>query len=211
MDEWMPTFLQKQSDAGNITPAGIAHMLCQDLTSAWDKGTDAQIMSYGGILHIAGYVVESGINHPECWSVRNREEQTAKSGSYVMVTTGEFVAIEHFWTQYQQDAALRESIQSGSHWQYINGSHLARRGLGIILDYLHRALNEVWSTKSLEGIDGSQSLFRSPRSIEEVRELGEFYLRGACLLYRLSDYKIAVIGGEIQSEMIPVPLSTSGL
>ena len=206
MDGWMPIFLQKQSDAGNITPAGIAQALRKDLTSAWDEGTDAQIMKYGGILHVAGYTVESGISHPECWSVRNREEQPNSAGIYVMVTTGEFMAIEHFWTKYQQDAALKASIQSGSPWHYINGSHLGRRGLGVILEHLYRGLNEVWSINSLEGINGPQSLFRSPRSIEEVREIGEFYLRGACLLYRLSDYKIAVIGGEIQSEMIPVPL-----
>ena len=53
---------------------------------------------WGSMVHIAGYVKQSGLSHPEFYFVRNIHQMDAVTGEYLDFRD-QFLVNEHFWTR----------------------------------------------------------------------------------------------------------------
>ena len=66
MDKWMPTFIDNQS---KITGLDLK-TFCYNLKDAIQSSMTKAEKDCGSIIHVAGYVEENGLNHPEFWHTR---------------------------------------------------------------------------------------------------------------------------------------------
>ena len=80
----------------------------------------------GSMVHIAGYVQEKGLYHPEFYFVRN-VHGIGNSGEYTDIRS-DFAVSEDFWTRDCPKSNLMEAFERDVYQLYINGYPEGRIG-----------------------------------------------------------------------------------
>jgi hypothetical protein len=150
----------------------------------------------GYMVHLAGYVKSQGQFHPEFWFIRNTEGIDPHSGEYVG-RTSKFEIGEDFWSRDWIEHELADKFSRGEGWIYVNGFPAARIGLVNLVMHLGTFLQGLWSQPNWG--------FRQPRTISEEEIIARLYMENMCALFRVSDYAAPVVGGTVQSCVIPLP------
>lgn len=200
MADWMPDFIIRQSEIPGINLNIFSHNLKTEL----EKTMTSDEKKGGSIIHIAGYVTENGLSHPEFWFVRNIHRIDQQTGYYKDIDD-KFEISEDFWTRDCQAETFskswadptRNAIQT-----YFNGFSPGRIGYYAVSSELRRFFNYMWNNKSWK--------FRPPQSIEETEILLKNYMQIIDTLFVLSEYKARYIGGTIQTLVIKPPSSLAG-
>jgi hypothetical protein len=192
MDQWMNDFIQRQAVlrvsplskfANNLKVELEAHMLPEEKQN-------------GSMVHIAGYIEENGLSHPEFWFVRNVTGIDPNTGEYTG-TSPQFQVSEDFWSRDCPRYKMIEAFQKGNYFIYINGFASGRIGFNLLQSELNPFFQKIWSNPNWK--------FRPPQSIEESRMFIELYIQTIITLFRVSDYPAPYIGGGIQTLVISRP------
>lgn len=195
MDVWMPNFIQQQSNVPGLDLKTFSNNLKDTLQS---KMTREQKMG-GSIIHIAGYVEESGVSHPEFWFVRNVHKMDPKTGEYTDIDEN-FEISEDFWTRDYKNANLKDVFQNPiyfAHQIYVNGFTPGRIGFNVIKKELDRFYLGIWRVRDWK--------FRGPKTMQETELLVKNYMQVIDTLFVLSDYNAKYIGGKTQTYVIKQP------
>ena len=153
-------------------------------------------MHSGSFIHIAGYIEESGISHPEFWFVRNVTGIDSESGDY-LGTSPDFSVSEDFWTRDCPINKMMEAFEIGSYYYYINGLPDGR----IAYNELQKSLSSFFlRIRNRPNWD-----FRPPRSLEESILFAKLNMQFITTLFKVSDYPAPYIGGQIQTLAISCP------
>jgi len=170
------------------TIAGFAEYLRGRLTAEADP-------TRRSLIHIAGYVEESGRAHPEFYFVRNISAINP-DGSYGPPKK-EFDKSEDFWTRDYPKRTVPNMFDLGGTHLYFNGFPDGRIAYLAVNQWLQDFYNRVWSRGGWQ--------FRVPATLDELAGFVELDVRVICTLFKSSDYPAAIVGGDIQVEKIPAP------
>lgn len=195
MNVWMPNFIQEQSLISGLDLKTFSHNLKDTLQNTM---TDEQ-KNGGSIIHIAGYVEENNISHPEFWFVRNVHGINPKTGEYEDIKN-EFAISEDFWTRDYINQNLKDTFQKPNYYSrqiYVNGFTPGRIGFNVLKQELDRFFLGIWRVRDWE--------FRPPNDIEETELLVKNYMDVIDTLFRLSNYQAKYIGGQTQTYKIKQP------
>jgi len=194
MDSWMKAFIHSQADVTDLTLSKFARRLANELQSRMLPDEK----DGGSMVHIAGYVEEGGVYHPEFWFVRNVHAIDRRTGEYGSITH-DFNVTEDFWTRDCPKANLMKRFQESAHTYhiYVNGFAPGRISYFILQHVMNQFLSEIWSNPDWK--------FRPPRSLDESETLVKLYMQVVTTLFLLSDYSAQFIGGGIQTYTIPQP------
>ena len=195
MNVWMPNFIQEQSQIIGLDLKTFSHNLKDTLQTTM---TDEQ-KNGGSIIHIAGYVEENNISHPEFWFVRNVHGINPKTGEYEDIKN-EFAISEDFWTRDYINQNLKDTFQKPNYYSrqiYVNGFTPGRIGFNVLKQELDRFFLGIWRVRDWE--------FRPPNDIEETELLVKNYMDVIDTLFRLSNYQAKYIGGQTQTYKIKQP------
>lgn len=194
MDIWMSDFIQKESNLKVFSLSQFANNLKNEL----ETKMVAQEKNNGSMIHIAGYVEESSLYHPELWFVRNVTGINPETGEYIGVSH-QFQVSEDFWTRDCPKYKSMEAFKEGVYFIYINGFASGRIGFNQLQSVLIPFFQQIWGNPSWK--------FRPPQSIEESKLLVELYFQIIITLFKISDYPAPFIGGGIQTLVIQQPLN----
>ncbi len=192
MDQWMSSFIQDQEDAGISSLSDFAH----NLGEALEVQMSPDEQSRRSMMHIAGYVQEDGLSHPEFYFVRNVTTINPDTGEYEG-RSPEFQVTEDFWTRDCPNSKLMEAFQEGAYQIYVNGFASGRIGFVALQNIMNPFFREIWNNPNWK--------FRPPHSLEESKLLVELNVKIIATLFEISDYPAPVIGGAVQTHLIPQP------
>jgi len=192
MDQWMNNFIQQQGNARVSSVSDFA----SNLRGALELQLSSDEKNRGSFVHIAGYVEENSMSHPEFWFVRNVTGINNNTGAYNGFSSS-FQVTEDFWTRDCPNNNLIETFQTGNYQIYVNGFASGRIGFVAIQRIRDRFFQMVWNN--------SDWRFRPPRSINESMMLLELNAKIILTLFQLSDYRAPYIGGAVQTFVIPQP------
>jgi hypothetical protein len=195
MNHWMNNFIQEQANTGVSSVSEFAHNLGSELESQMSPGEKEG----GSMMHIAGYVEENAMSHPEFWFIRNVAGIDPHTGEYTDISPN-FHITEDFWTRDCPKNKLMEAFQTGAYQVYVNGFASGRIGFVALQRVMNHFFQGIWGNP--------RWAFRPPSSIEETRILVELNVQIIGILFQLSDYPAPFIGGDIQTYVIPQPPST---
>jgi hypothetical protein len=189
MDDWLPNFITKQSGVGSL--AEFAARLKDALDA---EMSSSEKLNSGSIIHIAGYVGDSGSQHPEFYFVRNFYRMT-ESGDYADVRE-RFQVSEDFWTRdYPKNI---ETFEAGDcQMLYINGCPDGRIAYVGLMAKLREFFSQVWGTQEWG--------FRPPQSLAETALFVKLYMTIIGKLFQVSNYPAPIIGGKTQILKIAPP------
>lgn len=195
MDIWMTNFIQIEEQKGTPTLKDFSH----NLKATLDAKMTNDEKSGGSIIHIAGYVEENGISHPEFWFVRNVHRIDPSTGNYTDIDLS-FEISEDFWTRDYPQNNLNETFQNPKMYSrqiYVNGFSPGRIGFNVIQRQIEKFFINIWQVEDWE--------FRPPLSIEDTELLVKSYMQIIDTLFTLSDYPAKYIGGTTQTLLIKQP------
>ncbi|MCB0240596.1 MAG: hypothetical protein KDH08_18600 [Anaerolineae bacterium] len=196
MNDWMTQFIQSQADTGTSSLTEFARNLGKELTAQMT----ASEKEHGSIVHMAGYVFEGDQAHPEFWFIRNVTGVDAETGEYTGISPT-FCVTEDFWTRDCPKYKLLESFQQEGYYQlYINGFASGRISYVALQSIINQVLFQIWNNP--------QWSFRPPKSLEEAEALIKQFMNLIGTLFMLSDYHAPLIGGDVQTYLIPQPPNT---
>jgi len=195
MHRWMSDFIQRQQKEENVTLETFCNKLKDELQT---KMTTTEKMN-GSLIHVAGYVEDESLSHPEFWFISNVHGINETTGEYQNVDET-FAISEDFWNRDCPRGHLMEAFkdENDSSWQYyVNGFTPGRIGYNVVSKKLVDFFSEIWSVKEWR--------FRPPKSLKETEILVKLYMQVINDLFLLSDYSAKVIGGDTQTLIIDRP------
>jgi hypothetical protein len=195
MDRWMPDFVDRQSQINDLTLEQFSNNLRDELEACMTK----QEKESGSIIHIAGYVEDNNVFHPEFWFVRNVHRLDQKTGKYQDITDT-FAISEDFWTRDYPNNNLKDIFQDSNYNSrqiYVNGFTPGRISFNVLREKLDEFFLGIWKVQDWD--------FRSPQSLDETELLVKIYMQVIDALFILSDYNVRYIGGDTQTKLIPQP------
>jgi hypothetical protein len=154
---------------------------------------------FGSVIHIAGYVNDDVGYHPEFHFVRNIHGIEEDTGQYKDIRE-DFAVGEDFWSRDCPKHNLMEEFERGVSQIYINGFPEGRFAYLALLKPMDSFFSWVW--KQRWG-------FRPPANLSESCEFVKLYMNIIATLFRVSDYDVPLIGGEVQTIEIPLPRGTA--
>src|SRR5437764_7813054 len=107
MDVWMQNFIRVQEAKGTRPLSQFA----EALRSAFEAQMLREEKDGGSMVHIAGYVESSGVQHPEFYYIRNVYGIDTSTGEYFDVRPT-FAVSEDFWTRDCPKSHLLSAFQS---------------------------------------------------------------------------------------------------
>lgn len=188
INQWISKIIES-NDYKNLNE--FAHLLKNKLDDVTEE--------YYAMFHLSGYVKENLNFHPEFWFIRNIEiDQT---GEY-NIKHSEFIVEEQFWSNETNQFLYSLFKEDKFAYQlYINGYTNGRIGFNKARYYIEQFYKDVW--------EDSSNQFRPPKNIIEVKLLIKNYFQIINLLFNLSNYEGAPIGGQTQLLVIENPETTS--
>jgi hypothetical protein len=195
MDVWMKNFIDAQVASGARSLAAFANALRAKLEAEMHPEEKLG----GSMVHIAGYVQEGGLQHPEFYFVRNVYGIDATTGEYRDLRD-QFQVSEDFWTRDCPRSNLMARFQSGVYQIYINGFASGRIGYVLLQDYLRAFFRQIWEQPNWK--------FRPPSSLPETVLIVKLYMAIIDTMFQVSDYSAPFIGGGSQIIEIPQPPNT---
>jgi hypothetical protein len=196
MDEWMQDFIATQRVSGIKSLKVFASLL----GAALEDEMHPDEKKCGSMVHIAGYVKESGRVHPEFYFVRNIHQMDPITGGY-LDCRDQFLVSEDFWTRDCPKGNLISAFHSSGVAQiYINGYPPGRVAYLGVMQQLTIVFSQIWSKPEWQ--------FRPPRSLAEMASFVRIYMSTIGTLFEVSDYPAPYIGGKIQICKIPCPRNT---
>jgi len=192
MDRWMNDFIHLQSQRNGIALFDFSRSLRDELEV---QMTHTEKIS-GSMAHIAGYVDNAGVSHPEFWFVRNVHQIDPQTGAYGNITDN-FAISEDFWARDCPRNNLMQAFRQGAYQVYVNGFAPGRISYVILQSSLNQFFSAIWNQPAWQ--------FRPPQSVQETEILVKSYLNIVTTLFQLSDYEAQYIGGGIQTHCIPSP------
>jgi hypothetical protein len=190
MDRWMTDFITKQR--GGAESLGACASRLRDALETemfWSEKKS------GSMVHIAGYVGDSGDQHPEFYFVRNIYQITP-TGDYADVRE-QFQVSEDFWTRDCPNGNLMEALESGGFQIYINGYPSGRIAYVGVINQLTDFFAQLWRNTEWK--------FRPPQSLTETALFVKLYMSIISTLFQVSNYPAPIIGGATQICEIPAP------
>jgi hypothetical protein len=192
MDTWMNSFIGAQTSSGTPSLAAFANALRSKL--------EAEMLpkekQSGSMVHIAGYVEQDGLQHPEFYFVRNVYGIDDTTGEYIDVRD-EFQVSEDFWRRDCPKSNLMTAFQSGTYQLYINGFTSGRVGYLVLQKRLNEFFQEIWNQPNWK--------FRPPSSLAESVLFVKLYMGIIGTVFQVSDYGAPFIGGDTQVHEIAQP------
>jgi hypothetical protein len=195
MHIWMDDFIKRQESLANIT----LNQFSQNLKDELETNMTCCQKKDGSIIHIAGYVEQNGLCHPEFWFVRNVHRMNPQSGEYEDIRE-DFAISEDFWNRDYPYHNLKETFQKPNFYSrqiYVNGFTPGRIGFNVLQKKLERFFMGIWLVKDWD--------FRPPNDIDETELLVRNYMDVIDTLFRLSNYQAMFIGGQTQTLTIKQP------
>ena len=104
---------------------------------------------------------------------------------------------EDFWGVDCPRHRLLDRFAQGKSRYYFNGFPAGRIGFASLVPRLEEFFDNMWSEPTWE--------FRPPANLQETDLLVEHFMRTVTMLFQLSDYSTAYIGGDIQRLLVPAP------
>lgn len=197
MDVWMNNFISKLETNSNLSLEQFSRALGDELQI---KMEDYE-KECGSMIHIAGYSEANRKSHPEFWFVRNVHGINPKTWNYENID-GNFEISEDFWTRdcpKKNLMAVFKNPDIYSKQTYVNGFTEGRVSYLAVSNRLDDFFSSLWSMPHWQ--------FRPPHSLEESEVLVKTYMKIINDLFILSDYSAPIIGGDIQTHLIPQPLN----
>ena len=193
MDKWMQDFIGAQLASGLRSLKVFASLL----GAALEREMRADEKRSGSMVHIAGYVKESGKAHPEFYFVRNFHQMDPVTGGYLDLKD-QFSVSEDFWSRDCPRDNLISAFQSKGFAQiYINGYPPGRIAYLGVMQQLTAVFSQIWGNPEWR--------FRPPRSLAETVSFVKLFMSAIGTLFEASDYPAPYIGGRIQLCKIPCP------
>jgi len=192
MDVWMQNFIRVQEAKGTRPLSQFA----EALRSAFEAQMLREEKDGGSMVHIAGYVESSGVQHPEFYYIRNVYGIDTSTGEYFDVRPT-FAVSEDFWTRDCPKSNLLSAFQSGTYMIYINGFASGRIGFVALQSSMKSFFETIWGQQNWK--------FRRPRSLAETVLFVKLYMNIIDTLFQVSDYEAPFIGGGYQIHEIPQP------
>ncbi len=192
MDVWMQRFIQEQKKISDLNLGDFANLLKDALQQQMHPSQKSQ----GSLIHIAGYVEDNGVSHPEFWLVTNVPGFDTITGEY-FEPSDEFHASEDFWNRDCPKKDLLRKFQQGGYQYYVNGFTSGRVSYNLLRGVMNQFLEVIWSNPNWK--------FRPPCSIEETAILVETYIQFVGAMFQLSDYSAPFIGGKPRTLLIKSP------
>lgn len=195
MDRWMPDFVDRQSQIHDLTLEQFSNNLRDELKACMTK----QEKESGSIIHIAGYVEDNSVSHPEFWFVRNVHHLDQNTGEYQDIRDT-FAISEDFWTRDYPNNNLKDTFQDPNYYSrqiYVNGFTPGRIGFNVLQKKLEEFFLGIWNVQDWD--------FRSPQSLDETELLVKIYMQVIDALFIMSNYNARYIGGDTQTKLIPQP------
>lgn len=96
------------------------------------------------MVHLAGYVNDGGIQHPEFYYIRNVYGIDVSTGGYYDIRD-QFVASEDFWKRDCPRANLMRAFQSGNYQLYVNGFASGRVGYLALQQPMNSFFSTIWA------------------------------------------------------------------
>jgi hypothetical protein len=196
MDMWMNDFIISQTGGGARCLSAFADALRARLQAEMlPAERDA-----GSMVHVAGYVEESGLQHPEFYFVRNVHGINPANGEYFDIRDP-FVVTEDFWARDCPRSNLMAAFRSGAYQIYINGFASGRIGYLVLQQQMESFFSSIWAEPKWR--------FRRPNSLSEAVAFVRLYMSIIDTLFQVSDYPAPFIGGGTQTIEIPQPPNTA--
>ena len=192
MDQWLAQFIQDQHQSNCASLSHFGYALGQALQTEMTQEEKAA----GSMIHIGGYVRETGAWHPEFWFVRNIYSMDTQTGEYGDFRDT-FQVTEDLWQRDWQRHNLALLFQQGGYQLYTNGFTSGRVSYMILEQYMTQFFMQIWKNSTWR--------FRPPISLEESRLVVDLYVRTVGVLFQLSDYSAPFIGGTPQTYAIAEP------
>jgi hypothetical protein len=195
MDKWMNEYISRQKAHGDKSLKNF----CLTLKDALQKEMTKAEKDGGSLIHIAGYVEEDKMTHPEFWFIRNVHGMDSKTGEYKDIDDA-FEISEDFWARDCPKRNLMRAFQDDSVYArqiYVNGFTAGRVGFNAVSHKLDEFFLGVWSNRNWK--------FRHPKSLEDTERLVKLYMQSITDLFILSDYNAQYIGGGVQTHLIKQP------
>jgi hypothetical protein len=194
MDKWMNDFIQQQASIGASPLSKFASNLKNEL----ETQMLLEEKQNGSMVHIAGYVEENGLYHPEFWFVRNIIGIDFHTGDYTDASPC-FQITEDFWSRDCPKNNMIEAFELGSYYIYVNGFTPGRISFNLLHNPLDNFFYQIWSNPNWK--------FRPPKSLAESKLFIQLYMQIIITLFKLSDYPAPFIGGRIQTLGIKQPVN----
>jgi hypothetical protein len=192
MDEWMQEFIATQRASGLKSLKAFATLLGTALEAEMLPGEK----KCGSMVHIAGYVKESGGAHPEFYFVRNIHQMDPVTGEYLDFRD-QFLVSEDFWARDCPNCNLISAFDSGAAQIYINGYPPGRIAYLGVMQQLTNVFSQIWGNPDWQ--------FRAPGSLAETASFVRLNMSAIGTLFEASKYPAPYIGGKIQICRIPRP------
>jgi hypothetical protein len=189
-DKWFDQVVKEETrDTLSPSLSGFVNRLALRLRESLHQNE----IDIGSLIHVAGYVLDSGAYHPEFWFIRNRSSINRVSGEYEGST--DVKVSEDFWSN-NRDRWNAQSVQ-GTCQIYANGVAPGRIVIMELQQEIAGFLRELWANPDW-GLN-------PPDSVEDMAELVRLYLNVVCSLFRIHDPAEPSIGGEPQIDIITCP------
>lgn len=192
MDRWIDDFIQQQSQISGLSLKDFA----DNLKDALQQQMTISQKNDGSIVHIAGYVQENTVYHPEFYHVRNVHSINSTTGEYGNITQI-FKVTEDFWNRDCPRDHLLQAFQSGAYQLYINGFASGRISYVMLQSVLNQFFSTIWNNPNWQ--------FRPPQNLDETEEFMKLYMHIVNTLFLSSNYSAPFIGGSTQTLKIPAP------
>ena len=192
MDAWMPRCIRDYAATTQLSLEGFAGYLGDRL----DRELTSRQRQDPTLIHIVGYVSDSGGAHPEFYFVRNVGDINGQTGAYENFHS-RFQVDEQFWNRDYPAPSVRATLNVGGYHAYFNGTPDGRIAFVQFRQIFGAFLRMVWSQPNWK--------FRPPKSLDELASLVKLQIQTVGTLYEMSDYPAPFIGGEPQIERMTPP------
>ena len=166
------------------------------LRNSLESGMSLSVKDSGSLVHIAGYVEENGLNHPEFYFVRNAHGIDSGTGEYLDIRQ-QFLMSEDFWSRDCPARNLMAAFQTRAYQIYINGFASGRIGYLAVQERLNSFFRMIWTQPNWR--------FRPPNSLAESVLFVQLYMSIINTLFQVSDYAAPFVGGGTQIHSIAQP------
>lgn len=190
MNRWLNAFIEDDRKSRNKSLENFSERLRVRLEREMNEGEKKS----GCMVHISGFAAEKNVKHPEFWFIRNIYGIDQETGEYQEVRN-QFIKSEDFWVKNSKDLGLLGWLENGGIQVYGNGFASDRIGFFSLLPHFNKYFETFWSNPKWK--------FRPPNSIEETEHIVKLYIQMVKTLFLISDYPSPLIGGEIQTYLIP--------
>lgn len=192
VDEWMNEFV-----TGTFFTAKTIEEFTRQLTERMSREMRPNEIDAVSIVHVAGFQKFDNQSYLEHWPISNTGLQG--DGNYSKPGTG-FSCLNDFNSRTKKehrDFLIRMDETSFNHVMYINGIPEGRMSYMHIKNEMDKVLNDIWNKKGWN--------FRPPENLFESASIVKLQFDFVSQRFKLSHHNALYIGGEIQTNLIPVP------